>query len=74
MINGLGSTPLMELYILNKKVAQILEERKIAIYDTYVGEFMTSLEMAGCSVTLLKLDDQLIELLEAPSDTVAWKK
>jgi dihydroxyacetone kinase-like protein len=74
MINGLGSTPLMELYILNKKVAQILEERKIAIYDTYVGEFMTSLEMSGCSVTLLKLDDQLIELLEAPSDTVAWKK
>lgn len=74
MINGLGSTPLMELYIFNKKVAQILEERKIAIYDTYVGEFMTSLEMSGCSVTLLKLDDQLIELLEAPSDTVAWKK
>lgn len=74
MINGLGSTPLMELYIVNKKVAQILEERKIAIYDTYVGEFMTSLEMSGCSVTLLKLDDQLIELLEAPSDTVAWKK
>lgn len=74
MINGLGSTPLMELYIVNKKVAQILEERKIAIYDTFVGEFMTSLEMSGCSVTFLKLDDQLIDLLEAPSDTVAWKK
>lgn len=74
MINGLGGTPLMELYILNKKVSQILKSRDISVYDIYVGEYMTSIEMAGCSITLLKLDDQLIELLEAPADTIAWKK
>jgi len=74
MINGLGGTPLMELYILNKKVSEILKNRNISVYDTYVGEYMTAIEMAGCSVTLLKLDDQLIELLEAPADTIAWKK
>lgn len=74
MINGLGGTPLMELYILNKKVSQILKNRNISVYDTYVGEYMTAIEMAGCSITLLKLDDQLIELLEAPADTIAWKK
>jgi len=74
MINGLGGTPLMELYILNKKVSQILKNRDISVYDTYVGEYMTAIEMAGCSITLLKLDDQLIELLEAPADTIAWKK
>jgi dihydroxyacetone kinase-like protein len=74
MINGLGGTPLMELYILNKKVSHILKSRDISVYDTYVGEYMTAIEMAGCSITLLKLDDQLIELLEAPADTIAWKK
>lgn len=74
MINGLGGTPLMELYILNKKVSQILKNRDISVYNTYVGEYMTAIEMAGCSITLLKLDDQLIELLEAPADTIAWKK
>lgn len=74
MINGLGSTPVMELYIVYKKVADILQQQGIGIYDTYVGEYMTSLEMAGCSVTLLKLDDQLTELLDAPADTIAWKK
>ncbi|WP_027417215.1 dihydroxyacetone kinase subunit DhaK [Aneurinibacillus terranovensis] len=74
MINGLGATPLMELYILNKKVSQILRSKHISVYDTYVGEYMTSIEMAGCSITILKLDDQLIELLESPANTIAWKK
>ncbi|KXG44062.1 dihydroxyacetone kinase subunit DhaK [Tepidibacillus decaturensis] len=74
MINGLGATPLMELYILNKKVNEILQSNQIDVHNTFVGEYMTSLEMAGVSVTLLKLDDQLIELLEAGADTVAWKK
>jgi phosphoenolpyruvate---glycerone phosphotransferase subunit DhaK len=74
MINGLGATPLMELYIMNKKVSEILKEKNIHIHETFVGEFMTSLEMAGCSVSLLKLDDQLIELLDAQADTIAFKK
>ncbi|MBM7871210.1 dihydroxyacetone kinase-like protein [Clostridium pascui] len=73
MINGLGATPLMELYIVNNKVQKILNEKGINIYKTYVGEFMTSLEMAGCSITLLKLDDELKKLLDAPANTVAFK-
>lgn len=73
MVNGLASTPLMELYIVNRKVHMMLEEKGIKIYKTFVGEFMTSLEMAGVSVTLLKLDDELKVLLDAPADTPALK-
>ncbi|MBX4267423.1 dihydroxyacetone kinase subunit DhaK [Clostridium estertheticum] len=73
MVNGLASTPLMELYIVNRKVHKILEERGIKVYKTFVGEFMTSLEMTGCSVTLLKLDDELKDLLDASADTPALK-
>lgn len=74
MINGLGATPVMELYIVNRKVSQMLQERGIQVHETFVGNFMTSLEMAGCSVTLLKLDNELAELLDAECDTVAFKK
>lgn len=73
MINGLGGTPLMELYILNRKVAEILAGQNIHVHKTLVGEYMTSLEMAGCSVSVLKLDDQLAELLDAETDAPAWK-
>ncbi len=71
MINGLGATPLMELYIISKKVQSILQEKGIKMVKTYVGNYMTSLEMAGCSITLLKLDDELKELLLAPAKTLA---
>jgi phosphoenolpyruvate---glycerone phosphotransferase subunit DhaK len=74
MINGLGATPLMELYIVNNRVSAILKEKKIAVRETFIGEYMTSLEMAGCSITLLQLDEQLAELLNAQADTVAFKK
>lgn len=73
LVNGLGATPAMELFILNKKVHQILEEQGIKVYKTFVGEYMTSLEMAGCSVSLLKLDDELKELLDAASDAPAFR-
>ena len=73
MVNGLSSTPLMELYIVNRKVNEILEEKGIKIHRTFVGEFMTSLEMAGFSVTVLKLDSELKELLDAPANTPAFK-
>lgn len=73
MVNGLGSTPEMELYIVNAKVQDILAEKGIKVHQTFVGEYMTALEMAGCSVTVLKLDDELRELLDAESDTVAFK-
>jgi phosphoenolpyruvate---glycerone phosphotransferase subunit DhaK len=72
MINGLGATPEMELYIVNKEVNNILTEKGIKIYDTFVGEYMTSLEMAGCSVTLLKVDDELKSLLDAESKAPAF--
>jgi phosphoenolpyruvate---glycerone phosphotransferase subunit DhaK len=74
MVNGLGATPLMELYIVYNKVAEILKEKGINVEETFIGEYMTSLEMAGCSVTLLRLDDRLSELLNAKADTVAFKR
>lgn len=74
MINGMGGTPLMELYIANRKVAEILKEKNIKVYKTYVGEFMTSLEMSGFSITLLKLDEELKALLDAKADTPAFKQ
>lgn len=71
MVNGLGATPLMELYILNNEVEKILTSKGIKIYKTFVGNYMTALEMAGCSLTLMKLDDELKELLDAPCSTPA---
>lgn len=73
MINGLASTPLMELYIVNKRVHEVLKEKGIKVYKSMVGEYMTSLEMAGFSISVLKLDDELKELLDAPADTPALR-
>ena len=64
MINGLGATPLMELYIINNKVSKMLGEKGIKTHKTFVGNFMTALEMPGFSITLLKLDDELIKYLD----------
>lgn len=74
LINGSGATPLMELYIINNHVADTLAQKNIKIYRTFVGEYMTSLEMAGFSISLLKLDDELKQLLDAKADTPAWKE
>ena len=73
MVNGLSSTPYMELYIVNKKVNEMLKERDINVHKTFVGEYMTSLEMAGFSISILKLDDELKELLDDKADTPAFK-
>lgn len=73
MINGSGATPLMELFIINNHVADVLKEKGIRVYRTFVGEYMTSLEMEGFSISLLRLDEELKELLDAPADTPAWK-
>ena len=73
MVNGLGGTPLMELYILNNEARRVLEENNVRVYKTFVGNYMTSIEMMGCSLTLLKLDDELKALLDAPCDTPAFK-
>lgn len=69
LVNGLGATPLEELYIVYRKVHKLLEEKGIHVYKRYIGEFATSLEMVGLSVSILKLDDELQELLDAPFDT-----
>jgi dihydroxyacetone kinase-like protein len=65
-VNGLGGTPLIELYIIYQELTKICAGRGIKITRSLVGSYMTSLEMAGCSITLLKLDDQLTRLWDAP--------
>ena len=74
MVNGMGATPLMELYVINNFVQDYLKEQGVKVYDTMVGNYMTSIEMAGFSLTLLKLDDELKRLYEAPADTAALRK
>ena len=74
LVNGLGGTPLMELYILNRSVAALCRERGLAVAKTYVGNFMTSLEMTGASVSLLRLDPELESLLADPSDAPAFRQ
>jgi dihydroxyacetone kinase-like protein len=68
MVNGLGGTPTMELYVAFRHVAACLNQRDIRIVKTYIGEYCTSLDMAGCSVSLLKLDAEMKSLLEHPVD------
>jgi|SRR5690554_457627 len=65
-VNSMGGTPLIELYIVYRKVAEILEERGITIARNLIGPYITSLEMAGVSITLLKLDDEMKELWDDP--------
>ena len=74
MVNGMGATPLSELFLANLRVKEILEEKKIRTAKTLVGNYMTSLDMAGFSVTLLRLDEELRDYLSAPADTPAYKE
>ena len=69
LINGLGATPKEELYIIFRKVWEILQEEGITIYRPYIGEFATSLEMGGGSISLLRLDDELKRWLDAPAES-----
>jgi dihydroxyacetone kinase-like protein len=69
LVNGLGATPKEELYLIYRKVGLILKEQKISVYHVYVGEFATSLEMAGASISLLRLDEELTRLLARPART-----
>ena len=73
MINGAGATPLMELFIINNHVSDVLAEKGIKVYKTMVGEYMTSIEMQGFSISLLRLDEELKRLLDAPADTPALR-
>ena len=72
-VNGMGGTPLIELYIVYRELDRFLEGRGITIERRLIGNYITSLEMAGCSITLLKLDDELTRLWDAPVDTPALR-
>src|SRR5260221_13625977 len=65
-VNGMGGTPLIELYIVFDALQRILGGRRITIARSLVGNYITSLEMAGCSITLLRLDDELLKYWDAP--------
>ena len=69
LVNGLGATPKEELYLHYRRAAAILGERGIRAHRAWVGEFATSLEMAGASISLLRLDDELRRLVDAPAET-----
>ncbi len=69
MVNGLGATPPEELYVLFRKVNDLFGERGLKVYRAYVGEYATSMEMAGASFTFMRLDDELVELLDHPAHT-----
>ena len=72
-VNGMGATPLIELYIVYSEVAALLAQRQITIARSLVGNYITSLDMAGASVTLLRLDDELARLWDAPVHTAALR-
>jgi dihydroxyacetone kinase-like protein len=72
-VNGLGGTPTIELYVIYNELAKQLEERRLTATRSLVGNYITSLEMAGASITLLKLDDELTEHWDAPVHTPALR-
>jgi dihydroxyacetone kinase-like protein len=72
-VNGMGGTPLIELYVIYNELTKILKDRGITIARNLVGSYITSLDMAGCSITLLKLDDELTTLWDAPVHTPALR-
>jgi len=72
-VNGMGGTPLIELYLMYGEVAKLLGERGLRIERNLVGNFITSLEMQGCSITLLRLDDEMVRYWDAPVNTPALR-
>ena len=72
-VNGMGGTPLIELYVVANELAKILRGRDITIARSLIGSYITSLEMAGCSITLLRLDDELTRYWDAPVHTPALR-
>jgi dihydroxyacetone kinase-like protein len=72
-VNGFGATPLMELYLIYDLAAQFWEKRGITIARSLVGNYTTSIDMAGCSITLSVLDEELLRLWDAPVHTAALR-
>lgn len=74
LINGLGATPLMELYVISRRVHQRLAAVGAGVHRTWVGNYVSALEMTGCSVSVMRLDDELKALLDAPADSVSLRQ
>jgi dihydroxyacetone kinase-like protein len=74
LLSGLGATPVMEQYIVYGKVEELLTERGITVHRAYVGNYFTSIEMMGVTLTLMKLDDELKELIDLPCDSMGLKQ
>lgn len=74
LINGLGATPLEELYIMYRRAARRLNDAGIVIHRPYVGEYATSLEMSGASISIIRLNDDLTELLDAPAQSPFFRQ
>ena len=72
-VNGMGGTPISELYLVYRKLAEICEDKGFSIVRNLVGSYITSLEMQGCSITLLRLDDELLRFWDAPVKTVTLR-
>lgn len=74
MVNGMGATPLVELYVINDYLSDYLKEKNIKVFKTFVGNYMTSLDMAGYSITLMKVDEDDKKYISAKADTIAFKE
>jgi dihydroxyacetone kinase-like protein len=74
LVSGLGSTPVMELYILYNEIASILDEKQIVVHWPYVGNYFTSLEMAGVTLTLMKLDEELKRCIDHEADCIGLRQ
>lgn len=73
LLSGLGATPVMELYVLYNEIEKLIIQKGIRVYRSYVGNYFTSLNMAGATLTLMKVDEELKELVNYPVCTVGWK-
>jgi dihydroxyacetone kinase-like protein len=74
IVNGMGGTPQSELFVVNRRLQQLMDDHGLETWDAWVGDYMTSLDMMGCSVTVCAVDDELKELFAAPADTPALKR
>lgn len=74
LVNGMGATPLNELYVLYNEIAKILDQKNIHIYKSYVGNYLTSMDMMGASLTITKLDDELKQMLDMPAYTMGFRQ
>jgi phosphoenolpyruvate---glycerone phosphotransferase subunit DhaK len=74
LISGLGATPVSELYVFYREVSRLLRIKNMTIHKSYIGNYFTSLEMMGVTLTLMKVDDELRELIDYKANSVALKQ